>query len=54
MSIVDRIERGPLWLLGRILIPSRVRARACTRRGEHAPKLVDVGRAKVCWNCGAW
>lgn len=54
MSVVDRIERSPLWWVGRLLIPSAVRLKACVRRGEHHPQLVDLGRTKVCGRCGAW
>lgn len=54
MSIVDRIEASRLWILGRLFIPGPVRADACHRRGEHRPELVDLGRMKVCRNCGAW
>lgn len=54
MTAVDRIEAGPLWVLGRLFMPSRVRAAACVRRGQHRPELIDLGRAKICRNCGAW
>lgn len=54
MTLVSLIERSPLWPLGRLLIPGPIRAEACHRRGQHKPELTDLGRIKICPNCGAW
>lgn len=49
-----RIEHSPLWLLGRLLIPAKYRRAACEVSGRHRPELVDLGRTKVCPECGTW
>lgn len=54
MTWVTRIERGPLWFLGRLLIPNTRRVSACENRGEHHPEIMDAGRFKMCSRCGGW
>jgi hypothetical protein len=54
MSLIDRIERSPFWLIGRLLIPRRRRRAACIARGTHHPKLIDLGYRKMCFRCGTW
>ena len=52
MTLVDRIEAGPLWLLGRVLIPNRVRRRACIARGTHRVHVRHDNGARICLACG--
>lgn len=52
--MIRRIEASRAWLFGRILIPDRYRSAACAAAGAHRPELVDLGRHKVCYSCGAW
>ncbi len=51
---VRSLEDTPFWLIGRLLVPARKRRAACEAAGKHHPVLVDLGRSKVCYECGTW
>ncbi len=54
MNWVTRVEHGPIWFLGRLFIPGRLRVAACQERGEHHPEIIEMGRSKMCRACGGW
>jgi hypothetical protein len=40
-------------LLVRLFLPKRAK-RQCVAAGMHKPVLIDLGRSKLCMNCGQW